>query len=39
MKNTKNAPLYCLIFAGHHPRGAEIAADIFGRFDRKRSGL
>ena len=34
MTNTKHAPLYCLIFAGHNPVGAKIASDIFGWFLR-----
>jgi len=34
MTNSKNAPLYCLIFGGHNPTGARIANDIFGRFLR-----
>ena len=34
MTNSKNAPLYCLIFAGHHPTGAEIVQDIFWRYER-----
>ena len=32
MTNSNNAPLYCLIFAGHNPTGAKIANDIFGKF-------
>lgn len=32
MTNSKNAPLYHLIFAGDDPTGAKIATDIFGRF-------
>lgn len=32
MTNSKNAPLYCLIFGGHNPTGVKIANDIFGRF-------
>ena len=32
MTNSKNAPLYCLVFAGHNPTGAKIANDIFGKF-------
>jgi len=32
MTNSKNAPLYCLIFAGHNQTGVKIANDIFGRF-------
>jgi len=29
MANSKNAPLYCLIFAGHNSTGKKIAEDIF----------
>lgn len=32
MTNSKNAPLYCLVFAGHNQTGVKIADDIFGRF-------
>lgn len=34
MTNSKNAPLYCLIFAGHNNTGVKIANSIFGRFER-----
>ncbi len=34
MTNSKNAPLYCLIFAGHNPTGAKIIRDIFQRYER-----
>lgn len=34
MTNSKNAPLYCLIFAGHNPTGAKIVWDIFQRYER-----
>ena len=37
MTNSLGAPLYCIIFARHHPRGAEIAADIFDRHRRQSS--
>ena len=33
MKNSKEAPLYCLIFAGHNPIGKRIAESIFRRFE------
>lgn len=33
MKNSKGAPLYCLIFAGHNPTGKRIAQDIFKNFE------
>jgi three-Cys-motif partner protein len=29
MVNSRNAPLYCLIFAGHNKTGAKIVQDIF----------
>lgn len=29
MVNSRNAPLYCLIFAGHNSTGAKIVQDIF----------
>ena len=32
MTNSKNAPLYCLVFAGHNPTGVKIANNIFGKF-------
>ena len=28
MTNSKNAPLYCLVFAGHNQTGVKIANDI-----------
>jgi three-Cys-motif partner protein len=34
MTNSKNAPLYCLTFAGHHPTGAKIVREIFQRYER-----
>lgn len=34
MTNSKNAPLYCLIFAGHNPTGTRIVQDIFQRYMR-----
>jgi len=34
MTNSKNAPLYCLIFAGHKESGKKIAQNIFSRFER-----
>lgn len=33
MKNSKGAPLYCLVFAGHNPTGKKIAEDIFKNFE------
>jgi three-Cys-motif partner protein len=32
MTNSKNAPLYCLVFAGHNETGVKIANNIFGKF-------
>jgi three-Cys-motif partner protein len=34
LRNSSNAPLYCLIFAGHNKTGANIAEDIFGNFEK-----
>lgn len=34
MTNSRNAPLYCLIFAGHNATGAKIARDIFHQYER-----
>ena len=34
MTNSKNAPLYCLIFAGHNLTGAKIVQEIFQRYER-----
>jgi three-Cys-motif partner protein len=34
MTNSKNAPLYCLIFAGHKKKSADIMGDIFQRYQR-----
>lgn len=39
MTNSKGAPIYCLVFAGHHPIGAKIARDIFQRFDLRERQL
>ena len=36
MTNSTNAPLYCLVFAGHNPTGVRIANDIFGKFLKMR---
>jgi three-Cys-motif partner protein len=36
MTNSRNAPLYCLIFAGHNATGVRIATDIFARHERGR---
>ena len=34
MTNSKNAPLYCLIFAGHNSTGAKIVREIFQRYEQ-----
>jgi three-Cys-motif partner protein len=34
MTNSKNAPLYCLIFAGHKPNAAKIVQSIFQRYEQ-----
>jgi three-Cys-motif partner protein len=34
MANRKNAPLYCLIFAGHNATGKKIAEDIFAKHEK-----
>ena len=34
MKNSKGAPLYCLIFAGHNGTGKNIMENIFKNFER-----
>ena len=34
MTNSKNAPLYCLIFAGHKREAAGIVQSIFQRYER-----
>jgi hypothetical protein len=34
MNNSRNAPLYCLIFAGHNPTGVKIVQQIFQRYER-----
>jgi three-Cys-motif partner protein len=34
MTNSRNAPLYCLMFAGHNLTGAKIVRDIFQRYQR-----
>ena len=36
MTNSKNAPLYCLIFAGHNATGKKIAQEVFARHERER---
>jgi three-Cys-motif partner protein len=37
MKNSNNAPLYCLIFAGHNATGKKIVENIFKGFESLRS--
>ncbi len=34
MTNSRNAPLYCLIFASFKPKAFKIVHDIFGRYER-----
>lgn len=34
MKNSRGAPLYCLIFAGNNETGAKIAGEIFSKYER-----
>ena len=34
MTNSKNAPLYCLILAGHNSTGTKIVNQIFQRYER-----
>jgi three-Cys-motif partner protein len=36
MTNSKNAPLYCLLFAGHSQTGKRIAEEIFERYERRK---
>jgi three-Cys-motif partner protein len=35
MTNSKNGPLYCLLFAGHNQTGRRIAEDIFRSYERR----
>jgi three-Cys-motif partner protein len=37
MRNSINAPLYCLIFAGHNATGKKIADTIFKSFEKLKS--
>jgi hypothetical protein len=37
IRNSNNAPLYCLIFAGHNEKGKEIIENIFGRFEKLKN--
>lgn len=34
MTNSRNAPLYCLLFAGHNQTGAKIANQVFSNFQK-----
>jgi three-Cys-motif partner protein len=34
MRNSRNAPLYCLVFAGHKESGKRIAQNIFSRYEK-----
>jgi len=36
MRNSNNAPLYCLIYAGHQKVAKDIVESIFGRFEKTR---
>jgi hypothetical protein len=36
LANSKNAPLYCLIFAGHNATGKKIAEQIFIRHQKDK---
>ena len=36
MSNSKNAPLYCLLFAGHNQTGKKIAEEIFEKYERRK---
>jgi three-Cys-motif partner protein len=36
MRNSKNAPLYCLIYAGHQKVAKEIIESIFNRFKKTK---
>jgi len=36
MTNSKNAPLYCMLFAGHNATGKRIAEDIFIRYEKTK---
>jgi three-Cys-motif partner protein len=36
MSNSKNAPLYCMLFAGHNATGKRIAEDIFMRYEKTK---
>jgi three-Cys-motif partner protein len=34
MRNSRDVPLYCLIFAGHNQTGADITTSVFRRYER-----
>jgi hypothetical protein len=36
MTNSKNAPLYCMLFAGHNAIGKRIAEDIFMKYEKNK---
>ncbi len=36
MVNSNNAPLYCLLFAGHNKTGVKIASDIFVKHEQDK---
>lgn len=37
MRNSNNAPLYCLIYAGHSKEGKKIIEDIFKKFEKLKT--
>ncbi|MBU2037117.1 three-Cys-motif partner protein TcmP [Patescibacteria group bacterium] len=39
MRNSKNSPLYCLIYAGHNKIAKNIIESIFGHFEKLNSGI
>jgi hypothetical protein len=36
MTNNRNAPLYCILFAGHNETGKKIAEDIFVKYEKAK---
>ena len=36
MTNSKGAPLYCILFAGHNATGIKIAGDIFRKYAKEK---
>ncbi|MBU4284832.1 three-Cys-motif partner protein TcmP [Patescibacteria group bacterium] len=37
MRNSKNTPLYCLIYAGHNDKAKKIVEDIFKHFEKLKA--